>query len=189
MTYTGYNIIGAVVILPMLRHVTRRRDAVIAGMLCGPLAMIPAIVFFVCMAAFHPQIGGEALPSNFLLERLDLPVFQIVFQRMIFAALLESGVGGVHAINERVAASMAATGGSSLCAAGRLGIACCVLILSVFVAERFGLVALIANGYRWLAYVFLAVYVVPLLVLGSLRVFAARSERTASRNAASCELP
>jgi uncharacterized membrane protein YkvI len=41
-----------------------------------------------------------------------------------------------------------------------------VLILSVFVATRFGLVALIARGYRTLAYLFIAVYVVPLLAYG-----------------------
>ena len=39
-----------------------------------------------------------------------------------------------------------------------------ILIVSIFVADRFGLVALIARGYRALAYMFIAVYVVPLLV-------------------------
>ena len=33
----------------------------------------------------------------------------------------------------------------------------------MFLASRFGLVALIANGYRALAYIFLAVFVLPLL--------------------------
>jgi len=35
------------------------------------------------------------------------------------------------------------------------------------IADRFGLVALIANGYRALAWVLLAVYVLPLLTLGA----------------------
>jgi uncharacterized membrane protein YkvI len=34
------------------------------------------------------------------------------------------------------------------------------------VATQFGLVALIARGYRALAYLFIAVYVVPLLTYG-----------------------
>src|SRR5581483_7689261 len=75
LTYAAYNIIGAVVILPVLRHMTSDRDAVIAGIIAGPLAMIPALLFFVSMIAFYPSIGNETLPSDFLLQRFDLPIF------------------------------------------------------------------------------------------------------------------
>ena len=36
----------------------------------------------------------------------------------------------------------------------------------MFLATRFGLVALIANGYRLLAAIFLLVYVLPVLTIG-----------------------
>lgn len=52
----------------------------------------------------------------------------------------------------------------------RLGITILILTVSVFVAARFGLVALIANGYRWLAFAFLAIYVLPLMTLGLWRL-------------------
>jgi len=42
---------------------------------------------------------------------------------------------------------------------------------SIFIADRFGLVALIANGYRALAWVLLAVYVLPLLTFGAWRLW------------------
>jgi len=105
LTYAGYNIVGAVVILPVTRHLTSDRDAVIAGITAGPLAMLPAFLFFICMCAFVPAIAGEALPSDYLLARLDQPWFRFLFQAMIFAALLESGTGAVHAINERISAA------------------------------------------------------------------------------------
>ncbi|MBO9698511.1 MAG: hypothetical protein J7499_20155, partial [Sphingopyxis sp.] len=85
LTYASYNIIGAVVILPVLRHLTSTRDAVVAGLIAGPLAMAPAILFFTCMIAFYPGIGAETLPSDFLLRQLDVPVFHWAFQMMIFA--------------------------------------------------------------------------------------------------------
>lgn len=173
MTYTGYNIIGAVVILPVLRHMTSRRDTIVAGLLCGPLGMIPAILFFICMMAYYPEVGQQTLPSNFLLARLNLPAFQITFQLMILAALLESGTGGIHAVNERVSATVASTRGHKISNGTRLAVASVLLILSVFFADRFGLVELIAKGYRVIAFVFLATYVVPLLVYGSWRVFRA----------------
>ena len=176
LTYASYNIFGAVVILPMLRHLTSRRDAVVAGLLAGPLAMIPAVLFFICMVAFYPQIGGEALPSDFLLRRLDQPVFHVVFQLMIFAALLESGTGGVHAINERIASVWSQRRGHDFPRAGRLAVAAVLLIGSIFIADRFGLVALIAKGYRLLAWMFLAVYVLPLLTFGVWRLWSRRAD-------------
>jgi uncharacterized membrane protein YkvI len=174
LTYAGYNIVGAVVILPVLRHLTSNRDAIIAGALAGPLAMIPALLFFICMVAFFPQIAQESLPSDSILQRLDMPVFHIIFQLMIFSALLESGTGSVHAINERVAQAYRAQRHRDLPKSARLGIAGALLIMSIFLADRFGLVTLIARGYRALAYIFLTVYVLPLLTYGIWRLWKRR---------------
>jgi uncharacterized membrane protein YkvI len=174
LTYAGYNIVGAVVILPVLRHLTSNRDAVISGALAGPLAMIPAFAFFVCMVAYYPQIGQESLPSDFLLQRLNFPAFHALFQLMIFAALLESGTGAVHAINERIAQAWKAQRHQELSTHARLGIAGALLVLSIFLADRFGLVTLIARGYRALAYIFIAVYVLPVLTYGVWRLYKPR---------------
>jgi uncharacterized membrane protein YkvI len=165
-TYAGYNVVGAVIILPVLRHLTSNRNALIAGALAGPLAMLPALLFFTCMIAFYPQIGDEALPSDYLLQRLNFPAFHYLFQLMIFLALLESGTGCVHAFNERVAEAYAARRGRSLTKAARLSITSVLLVGSIFLAARFGLVTLIARGYRGLAYLFLAVFVLPVMTLG-----------------------
>ena len=170
--YAGYNIIGAVVVLPVLRHLTSRRDAVVAGLIAGPLAMIPAALFFAAMVAFYPAIGQETLPSDFLLRQMGLPLFHLLFQLMIFSALLESGASSVHAINERISQALLTRRGAALGRRARLAIAVALLVGCMFVAERFGLVALIANGYRALSYVLIAVYVLPLLTLGIYRLLA-----------------
>lgn len=171
-TYAGYNVVGAVVILPVLRHLSGRRNAVIAGVLAGPLAMLPALLFFVCMIAFYPQIGAEALPSDFLLRRLNFPAFHYLFQLMIFLALLESGTGSVHAFNERIAQAYVARQGRDLSKAARLCITGALLLGSIFLAARFGLVTLIAKGYTGLAYMFLAVFVLPVMTIGIWQLYA-----------------
>lgn len=170
LTYAGYNIVGAVIVLPVVRHLRSRKDAVVAGLLAGPLAMVPAILFFICMLAFYPTIQGETLPSDFLLSRLDFPAFRFVFQAMIFAALLESGTGQVHALNERIAHTYEARTRRPLSNRVRLLVTIGILIGSIFVADRIGLIALIANGYKWLSYAFLAIYVLPLVTIGLWRV-------------------
>jgi len=154
----------------VLRHLTSDRDAVIAGIIAGPLAMLPALLFFTCMVAYFPAIADETLPSDFLLRHFDFPAFHLLFQFMIFCALLESGTGAVHAINERIAQAWRVRHGVSLSNRARLGIALALLVCCMFLADRFGLVALIAKGYRALAWIFLAVYVVPLLTLGIARI-------------------
>jgi len=173
--YAGYNIIGAVVVLPVVRHLTSSRDAVIAGVVAGPLAMLPAALFFTAMVAFYPAIASQTLPSDFLLQQMQLPLFHLLFQLMIFSALLESGAGSVHAINERISQALVARGGSALSTRARLAIALALLVGCMFVAQRFGLVALIANGYRALGYILIAVYVLPLLTFGVWRLVHHRS--------------
>lgn len=175
IAYAGYNLVAAAAVLPLTRHLTSRRDALVAGAVAGPLAMLPALGFFLCMIAFYPGIGDETLPSSFLLRQMDLPAFQIAFQAMIFAALLETGVGVVHAVNERVAGAWQARRGSDLSRGARAAIAVTLLGGCIFVATRFGFVALIGSGYRLLAFAILAVFVLPLLTLGVAQLVRSRS--------------
>ena len=175
VTYAGYNVIGAIVILPVVRHLTSSRDAVIAGAIAGPLAMLPGLLFFACMIGFAPAIAGEALPSDYLLARMDLPAFHLLFQAMIFSALLESGTSAVHAINQRVEHAWQRRTGAGLGHRARLGLSLALLVLCMLLAGRFGLVALIAGGYRALAYIMLAVFVLPLATIGLARIRAGAS--------------
>jgi uncharacterized membrane protein YkvI len=177
--YAGYNLIGAVVVLPVIRHLTSDRDAIIAGMIAGPLAMLPALLFFIAMIGFAPGIASATLPSDVLLRQLNIPLFHLLFQLMIFSTLLGSGASSVHAINERIARALLVRRNIVLSNRARLMIALALLIGCMFVADRFGLVALIANGYRALAYVLIAVYVLPVLTLGVWRITHPKQERTA----------
>lgn len=166
LTYFGYNIVAAVIILPVLRHLTSDRDAVVAGVIAGPLTMLPALLFFIPMVAFYPEVQAATLPSDFLLQRIGIPAFHILFQAMIFSALLESGTSSVHAINERIDRAWEARTGQELAHRQRLAIAVVVLVICMFLASRFGLVALIATGYRALSYILLATFILPLVTVG-----------------------
>jgi uncharacterized membrane protein YkvI len=169
-TYFSYNVIGAIVVLPVVRHLTCRRDAIIAGAICGPLTMLPALLFFIAAVAFHPEIMDATLPSDFLLQRLDMPWFHYLFQLMVFSALLESGASAVHAFNERVDKAWQRRRGVPLGPRRRVALALALLVLCVFLAGAVGLVDLIGSGYRFLAFILLAIYVVPLATIGLARI-------------------
>ena len=169
VSYAGYNVVCAIAVLPVVRHMTSQRDALVAGLLCGPLAMVPAVLFFICMCAFYPAISGVLLPSDWMLARLGLPAFRIVFQVMIFAALVESGAGTLNAVNQRIAAVYIGRG-LSIPSRVRAGVSIGIMVIAIFIASRFGLVALIAHGYRALTVLFLIVYILPLLTYGLWRL-------------------
>lgn len=179
--YASYNLIAAVTILPVVRHMTSNRDAVVAGLLAGPLTMIPAALFFLCMIAWYPQIGAEVLPADFMLRKLGLPLLHAAFQLMVFMALLQSGVSCVHAINERIAGYLAERHQRGFSPAARFACTTALLFIAMVAAQRFGLVDLISKGYRVLAWMIFLTYVLPLLTLGVWRL--AKGLRPADANA------
>ena len=170
VTYASYNVVAVVAVLPFVRHLTSRRDAIVAGLLAGPLAMLPALLFFLCMVAFYPAIGAEALPSDYLLQRMSIPSFQYIFQLMIFCALLETGVGVVNAVNERIAQAVRDREASHFSRIARFAISASLLTGSAFVAAGIGLIDLIAAGYGAFGYIMLVIFVTPLLLIGTARL-------------------
>ena len=165
VTYAGYNLSCAAGVLFVLRHATRRRHAVVAGLLAGPITMLPGVLFFVAMMAFHPQIGGQSLPSAFVLSQLGAPWFEVVFQLVIFGTLIDTGAPLLHAINERIARTLE-TQGRTLPQAARPALSLAVLVLSIYAASAIGLVDLIAKGYGALTWAFIVLMVIPVLTLG-----------------------
>jgi uncharacterized membrane protein YkvI len=169
LTYASYNVLGAVLILPVLRHLKSERDAVISGLLAGPLAMVPAIVFFVCLVAFYPRVLSEALPSDYVLSALGQPVFHFIFQLMVFFALLECSVGFVQAFNARLDAYNSKRGRRTPTWT-RILVSGTLTFGSVFIASTIGLVDLIAQGYRAMAYAVMVIFLLPLFTIGVVKI-------------------
>lgn len=169
--YASYNVIGVIAVLPFLVHQCSRRDAIISGLLAGPLAMLPGFLFFLSMIAFYPAIGDEALPSNFLLAQMGFAWFTALFNLMLFVALLETGVGGVNAITDRVADAYQARYKAEFPQLGFLALSAAIVFGSGVVATQVGLIDLIAKGYGAFAYVMLAIFIVPLLTFGIWRLW------------------
>ncbi len=185
VTYAGYNAVAAVVILPVLRHMTSRKDAMVAGVIAGPLAMAPGLFFFLSMIAWYPAVGHSTLPSDFLLTKINIPIFRLLFQAMIFFALLESGCGAVHAVMERVRHGLRARFDKDLNLATRGALTLAVLLIAVFAAQGVGLVDLIAKGYRLISWVLIAIFIVPLIVVSIARLKVFRRIGVAAPDASS----
>ncbi len=162
--YAAYNLALIPAILFTIRHATTRREAVGAGLLAGPIAMIPALLFYLAMVGQYPEILGEAVPANYLLDILGSRAFQLTFQIVLFGTLIETGTGMIHAVNERLATWFQERG-VELPGYARPAVAVTLLVMGALVSS-FGLITLIAKGYGTLTWLFLIVFVVPVLTLG-----------------------
>lgn len=168
--YVGYSIAVIPVILFSVEHMETRRDAFIAGALAGPIAMIPAFIFFLTMIATYPDVLDAAVPADFMMARLDLPLVSGLFYVAVFGTFVQTGTGFVHAVNERIA-EVIHEHNREMPRWLRPLVALLALIFSVSLASRFGLVDLIAGGYGTLTWVFIAVFLLPLLTVGLHRIF------------------
>ncbi|PHZ86606.1 hypothetical protein [Paremcibacter congregatus] len=169
LQYAGYNLATVPAVFFCLTHLTKRRDALTSGMLAGGIGMLPAVFLFVAMMGHYPDIGSEAIPSTWLLSQIGLPWFSVIFQVVLLGTFVQTGVGLIHSINERIAATLESQG-RKMPRPARPAVALVLLITAVFLANRFGLVALIANGYGILTFGFLAVFVVPVLCIGTYKI-------------------
>lgn len=166
--YAGYNLATIPAVLFVVRHLETRRDALTAGALAGPIAIIPGLLFYLAMTGHYPEILGRPVPANFVLEMLGSPTFQIVFQIVLFGTLIETGTGMIHAVNERIAHVFEERGRDM---PALLRPATAILFLSgAALLARAGLIDLIARGYGTLTWVFIGVFVVPILTIGVLRI-------------------
>jgi uncharacterized membrane protein YkvI len=168
--YAGYNIAVIPVILFCVNHMSSRRDAFTAGALAGPLIMLPAILFYLAMAAAYPAILDSAVPADFLMQGLAMPWLMIVFYIVVFGTLVATGTAFIHAVNERIDEGYREKG-REMPHWMRIGIALVALLVAVILAGKIGLIELIAKGYGTLTWIFIAVFVIPLLSVGVWKIW------------------
>lgn len=152
-----------------LRHFENRKQAVAAGLFAGALVTLPAMAFLLCLSAFYPDILEQPVPISYILLQLGADWFGVVFQLLLFFTLVQTGVGILHAVNERVDGTLRERGGK-LPRPARAAVAVGYVAASLVLAERFGIVQLVARGFTAMAWAFILSFAVPLLTIGVYRI-------------------
>lgn len=160
-----------------LRHFESRRQAVTAGMFAGVLVVLPAIAFLMCMSAFYPAIIEQPVPISYILGRLGADWFGVIFQLLLFFTLVQTGVGILHAVNERVDGTLRERG-RALPKIARAGIAVSYVSISIILAEQFGIIELIAKGFTAMAWAFILSFALPLMTVGVYQILGHRAPVT-----------
>lgn len=178
LAYSGYNMSIIPALLFCVRHLQKRSDAITAGVLGGPIAMLPAMLFFVAMIGQYDAIVAEgdngALPITVLLQSLDGGgIFVYLFPIVLFGTFIETGAALIHGLNERLDHTFQERG-KRMPNWMRSAIAIATLVTAVVIADAIGLTTLIAKGYGTMTWGFLLVFVLPLLTYGSWLLYTGR---------------
>ena len=168
--YSAYNIGIMPAMIYVVRHFDNRKEALISGTIAGALTMIPGFFIYVAMLSSYPEILSESIPVNYLLSTLGLPAFMLVFQIILFGTFIETGVGLIHGFNERVA-GVYREKSKAMPRSLRAGIAIIFLIIAIFIAEKVGIVSLIAKGYGALTWGYMLAFVTPVLTIGVYKIW------------------
>lgn len=167
--YAAYNLSALVAVLFVLPRLKTRREAICSGFMAGAIGILPGIAVFIAMLAQYPEIVDAPVPIIILLSALGAGWFFILFQIVLFGTFIETGVGIVHAFNERIAGSFQSRN-RSFPHWMRLAVAIALLVLAYILSDWLGIVSLIAKGYGVLSYAFVLLVVLPLLTLGVYKI-------------------
>jgi uncharacterized membrane protein YkvI len=161
LQYAGYNVAVIPAILYCARHQRSRRDALISGALCGPIAILPGLCLYLALLAVYPAALAAPIPLQLLLQRIDLAWLEVGLQVMIFGTLVQTGIGVLQGFTARLFS--ARPSGVRHDVLRRTATTFLVAAFAILVADRVGIVALIARGYGTLSWLIIATFVVPLL--------------------------
>ena len=180
--YVGYNISVFPAVLFCLYRQTSRKQAISSGVLAGVLMTLPLALTFLCLLRFWPDesvVGKEtAIPWLPMLETAagdSAKWWIIVFGAVAGWTLLETAVGSIHALVDRLERNLddipkfLRPRDGTFQPRQRAMISVGVLMLAVSLAP-IGIVDLIAQGYGALAWGYIVLMALPLFTIGVWRI-------------------
>ncbi|MCR3955715.1 MAG: hypothetical protein NUK57_05410 [Gudongella sp.] len=171
--YAFYNLGIIPAVLFSVKHVETRKEAIGSGIMAGIIGIVPAVLLFVAMSGFYPEILTAAVPTVYILNALGSPLLQIVFQITLFGTLIETGTGFIYAVTERIT-SVYVEKDKKMAGWIIPSVTIGLLALGVFIAQ-FGLIGLIAQGYGTITWGFLVFYVIPVVTIGIYKIMKVNS--------------
>jgi len=173
-TFAMYNCLAIPVLLYVVIGQENRRQSFVSGLLAGLFAVIPAFLLHFAFLGNGGDLMEYPLPTYWMLKLIDIQWVTAVYLIVLFATVVQSGVGVLHGLNERVDATLVKIRGKGLSKISHAMIAGGVIAASGLLAQ-IGVVDLIKTGYSFIAFGLFAVYLAPLITVGAYRVFVSKA--------------
>jgi uncharacterized membrane protein YkvI len=175
--YVGYNLAVYPVVLFSLHRQSTRSDTVWSGLLAGLMMTIPFVLTFLCVLRLEAadEVISAEVPWLVILEGVGGGWVVGLFGIVVGWTLVETAVGGIHALVDRVDKNMDdlpafMTKRLVTFSPMQRGVLAGLVLLVAMGLSRFGIIALVATGYGLLAYGFILLLALPLLTVGVAKI-------------------
>ena len=162
-TYAFYNLGCVPLLLYTVRECDSRKEAVVSGLLAGAIGVIPAALLLVVLVGVPASLGAS-VPVTVVFEQLNMPWLYWIFEIVLMGTLIETATGFIKALDDRVHNSIAKAGKTA--PKWLHGVLAVVLAIAGIGVAQFGLVAIIAQGYNAMNWVFMLIFALPMVTLG-----------------------
>ncbi len=175
--FAAYNCTTIPALLYTTTAIQSRKEAIGAGIITALLAMLPGLIFHLSFLTGYTQVLTQPLPSYWLIAQLPIPYLLEGYIIILFVTLVQSGVGLLQGLIERIDGRVEESRGRPLSAWWHAGIAAVTLLLAAAMSA-FGVIDLIAKGYRGVAVGLFLVYLVPICTLGVAKLLNKQNRRS-----------
>lgn len=174
LSYAFYNVSLVPVLIYVAASFKTRKEALVSGAIAGFVIMIPATLFHASFIFDYPDILEQAVPNYWILKKYAGDGFLLIFVVALSGTLIETAVGLVQGIVERVDTNLQEVGRHALGPIGKIFVAFTALLVGGAIGT-FGIVSLIAQGYTLISVGFALIYILPICTWGVYRIARAKA--------------
>jgi len=160
-------------VVPLLLYIARdfknRSEAMYSGVFAAAIALIPGVIMHIVFMAAYPGIIKEPIPIYSLLSGIGATTLIFVYTIMLLGTFVETGAGMLQGFNERIDSFLIERRGVGLSRRMHAVIAVSAVSISGPLSW-WGIVNLVAYGYGSMAWGFLAVYILPVVAIGTFKL-------------------
>jgi uncharacterized membrane protein YkvI len=175
LQYALYSLSSAPLLLYSIRDLQTRAQAVTSASIAAVLIILPAVLIHLATSSALPEILEQPLPLYFLIDRHLGSAFLLIYSIILIGTLVDTSVGLIHGINERIDGYLLELRGRPLGRRAHAAIAVSFVALSLILSS-WGIMNLVDKGYGTVAWGFLIAYLLPLFTVGLWRL-ARREQR------------
>lgn len=181
IVYVSYNLAVYPAALFTVRRQKSIKDTLLGGLIAGLLMTVPWFLTYFAMMGHYPNeaVLGADIPWLEMMSGFGVWVL-ILFGIVVGWTFIETATGMIYAFVERVERNLEDAGREPLTKNMRGIIAIVALGLSAIVSS-IGIQDLVSTGYTVLGWAMLIIYGVPILIIGSYRIFKTHKQKKSKK--------
>ena len=168
--YTAYNLLGIIMLIAVGEVILERRGAFWAGAIGGVFIGVLVLFEYIICMAYYPKIVEETLPLHFVAIASGAPIVRYAYDVILIGAVVTSGVAVTFPPVKRFMALLTAKYGDKKRGPYTIGLLVLLLVIG-YSLSGFGLIPLVAKGLTGAGWTLIVVFLIPLLIFGSIMVW------------------